>query len=180
MPTRLDGPEAAHASLSRGTLWVAAILSSLQYPLALARELSGPARHIAFALKHGAGLGPALAAGLFGDLSEDVVDAVLAEAGRFATDIIAPLNRSATGTARPFKDGAVTTPPGWNEAYRAWAGAGWNGLTARPNTVARACRTRLKAACIEMWNAASHGLRPRPAADGRPRSTRSPSTARRR
>ena len=30
----------------------------------------------------------------------------------------------------PFKDGVVTTPPGWKEAYRAWAGAGWNGLAA--------------------------------------------------
>jgi butyryl-CoA dehydrogenase len=29
----------------------------------------------------------------------------------------------------PFKDGAVTTPPGWKDAYRSWAAAGWNGLS---------------------------------------------------
>ena len=50
-----------------------------------------PVEEIAFTLKHVAGLKPALDAGLFGDLSEDLVDAILAEAGRFATEEIAPL-----------------------------------------------------------------------------------------
>ena len=43
-----------------------------------------PLADIGFALKYGAGLGPAIDEGLFGDLSMDVVDAVLAEAGRIA------------------------------------------------------------------------------------------------
>ena len=51
-----------------------------------------PLADIAFALKHGAGFSEALAAGLHGELGEELVDAVLAEAGRFATEIIAPLN----------------------------------------------------------------------------------------
>ena len=114
-----------------------------------------PLADIAFALKHGAGLGPALAAGLFGDLSEDVVDAVLAEAGRFATDIIAPLNQIGDRHGTPFKDGAVTTPPGWKEAYRAWAAAGWNGLAAPAEFGGQALPHAVNAACIEMWNAAS-------------------------
>ena len=45
-----------------------------------------PVADIAFTLKHVAGLRPALEAGVFGDLGEDLVDAVLEEAGRFATD----------------------------------------------------------------------------------------------
>ena len=53
-----------------------------------------PVADIAFALKHAAGLGPAIAEGIYGDLTEDVVDAVLAEAGRFATEVLAPLNRA--------------------------------------------------------------------------------------
>jgi alkylation response protein AidB-like acyl-CoA dehydrogenase len=114
-----------------------------------------PLADIAFALKHGAGLGPALAAGLFGDLSEDVVDAVLAEAGRFAADIIAPLNQIGDRHGTPFKDGAVTTPPGWKEAYRAWAAAGWNGLAAPAEFGGQALPHAVNAACIEMWNAAS-------------------------
>ena len=51
-----------------------------------------PVADIAFALLHAAGLKAALAEGLYGDLDESVVEQVLAEAGRFATDVIAPLN----------------------------------------------------------------------------------------
>ena len=50
-----------------------------------------PVDEIAFTLKHVAGLKAALDTGLFGDLSEDLVDAILAEAGRFATEEVAPL-----------------------------------------------------------------------------------------
>ena len=53
---------------------------------------AAPVADMAFALQHSEGFGAALGEGLFGDLSEDVVEAVLAEAGKFATDIIAPLN----------------------------------------------------------------------------------------
>ena len=42
-----------------------------------------PVDEIAFTLKHVAGLKAALDTGLFGDLSEDVVEAILAEAGPF-------------------------------------------------------------------------------------------------
>ena len=114
-----------------------------------------PVADIAFALKHGAGLSEALAAGLYGDLGEDVVDAVLAEAGRFATDVIAPLNTVGDRHGTPFKDGAVTTPPGWKEAYRAWAAAGWNGLAGPAEWGGQALPHAINAACIEMWNSAS-------------------------
>ena len=80
-----------------------------------------PVADIAFALKHGAGLGPRLAQG--GELSADDVDAVLEEAGRFATDVLAPLNVVGDRHGTPFKDGVITMPPGWKDAYRGWAGA---------------------------------------------------------
>jgi acyl-CoA dehydrogenase len=51
-----------------------------------------PVADIAFALKNAAGFGPALAEGLYGDLADDLVEAVLTEAGKFATDILSPLN----------------------------------------------------------------------------------------
>src|SRR5947207_1261736 len=51
-----------------------------------------PVADISFALNHAAGFAPALADGLYGDLGDDVVEAVLTEAGKFATDILAPLN----------------------------------------------------------------------------------------
>ena len=49
-----------------------------------------PVGDIAFSLKHAAGLKQALADGLYGDLGEDDIDAILEEAGKFATNVIAP------------------------------------------------------------------------------------------
>ena len=114
-----------------------------------------PVSDIAFALKHAAGLKAALAEGLYGDLDEETVDSVLVEAGRFATDVIAPLNRIGDKHGTPFKGGAVTTPPGWKQAYTAWAAAGWNGLAAPADWGGQELPQAVNAACIEMWNSAS-------------------------
>ena len=114
-----------------------------------------PVADIAFALQHAAGLKDALAEGLYGDLDTDTVNAVLEEAGRFATDVIAPLNRAGDKFGTPFKDGAVTTPPGWKAAYTAWAAAGWNGLAAPTEWSGQGLPHAINAACVEMWNSAS-------------------------
>ena len=114
-----------------------------------------PVSDIAFALKHAAGLKTALAEGLYGDLDEETVDSVLAEAGRFASDVIAPLNTVGDKFGTPFKDGNVTTPPGWKEAYVSWAAAGWNGLAGPTNFGGQDLPHAVNAACIEMWNSAS-------------------------
>ena len=114
-----------------------------------------PVEDIAFTLKHSAGVKRALDEGLYGDLSEDVVDAVLEEAGKFATTVIAPLNTVGDKLGTPFKDGVVTMPPGWKEAYTAWSQAGWNGLAASEAWGGQGLPHALNAACIEIWNSAS-------------------------
>jgi acyl-CoA dehydrogenase len=114
-----------------------------------------PVADIAFALEHASGFGPALAEGLYGDLSQDVVQAVLEEAGRFAGDVLAPLNVTGDRHGTPFKDGAVATAPGWKDAYRAWAQAGWNGLAAPAQWGGQDLPQAVNAACIEMWNSAA-------------------------
>ena len=114
-----------------------------------------PVADIAFTLKHAAGLKTALAEGIYGDLDEETVDSVLGEAGRYASDVIAPLNTVGDKFGTPFKDGKVTTPPGWKEAYTAWAAAGWNGLAAPADWGGQELPHAVNAACIEMWNSAS-------------------------
>ncbi len=114
-----------------------------------------PVGDIASALKHAAGLKQALAEGLYGDLDEDDIDAILEEAGKFATNVIGPLNVVGDRHGTPFKDGAVTTPPGWKEAYRAWAAAGWNGLSGPSEYGGQDLPLSINAACNEMWNAGS-------------------------
>jgi alkylation response protein AidB-like acyl-CoA dehydrogenase len=117
-----------------------------------------PLSDIGFALKHGTALEAAITEGLFGDLTVDDVEAVLAEAGRFAGEVIAPLNRIGDTYGTPFKDGAVTTPPGWKEAYRDWRLGGWNAVTAPEEWGGQALPQIVNAACTEMWHAASVGF----------------------
>ncbi len=114
-----------------------------------------PLADMGAALKYGAALAPALEEGFFGDLTMDVVEAVLAEAGRFAGEVIAPLNPVGDRYGTPFKDGAVITAPGWKEAYRAWCQGGWNGLAAPTEWGGQGLPQVVNAACSEMWQAAS-------------------------
>jgi alkylation response protein AidB-like acyl-CoA dehydrogenase len=114
-----------------------------------------PVEDIAFTLKHAAGMGDTLAQGLYGDLDAELIEAVLGEAARFASDVIAPLNAVGDRHGTPFRDGTVTMPPGWKEAYTSWAAAGWNGLAAPEAFGGQALPYALSAACTEMWNAAS-------------------------
>lgn len=106
-------------------------------------------------MKHAAGLEQALASGLYGDLGLDDITAILEEAGKFAADRIAPLNKVGDRHGTPFRDGVVTMPPGWKEVYSDWAAAGWNGLMASDAFGGQGLPCIVNSACIEMWNAAS-------------------------
>jgi acyl-CoA dehydrogenase len=117
-----------------------------------------PLADIGLALKHATPLLPALDQGLLGELGIEDIDAIIAEAGRFAAEVIAPLNRIGDTYGTRFKDGVVTTAPGWKEAYRAWRLAGWNAVTAPAEWGGQALPQIVNAACTEMWHAASVGF----------------------
>ena len=69
----------------------------------------------------------------FADAPLDVVEAVIAEAGKLAEEVFQPLNRSGDleGCTR-HEDGRVTTPKGFKAAYDAFREGGWIGLSAPP------------------------------------------------
>ncbi|MDB5511137.1 MAG: acyl-CoA dehydrogenase, partial [Enterovirga sp.] len=114
-----------------------------------------PVAEMAFVMRHVAGMDAAIADGLYGDLSAELVESVLEEAGRFANDVIAPLNAVGDRHGTPLADGAVTTPPGWKEAYKAWTDAGWNALPGPVEYGGQGLPTLVAAACSEMWNSAA-------------------------
>ena len=114
-----------------------------------------PVEDIIFTLKHGAGFAKARADGLYQELGEDDLNAVLGEAGRFASQVLAPLNASGDRHGTLFRDGEVTMPPGWKEAYRDWAAGGWNGVAAPTEWGGQGLPHAVNAACIEMWNSAA-------------------------
>ncbi|WEX87887.1 acyl-CoA dehydrogenase [Sinorhizobium garamanticum] len=114
-----------------------------------------PVDEIAFTLKHVAGMAEALDAGVFGELGEDLVDAILAEAGRFATEEVAPLGDVGDRQGAQLVDGAVKTPDGWRDLYHNWIDGGWNGLTAPEAFGGQNLPHMLHVAAMEMWNAGS-------------------------
>ena len=114
-----------------------------------------PVEDMVYTLRHVAGLDRMIEEGLAPELADGMAEAVLAEAGKFANERMAPLNRIGDQTGSKLKDGAVTTPPGWKDTYRDWAAAGWNGLPAPVDFGGQGLPMLVQAACIEMWNAAN-------------------------
>ncbi|MBL4726658.1 MAG: acyl-CoA dehydrogenase [Rhizobiaceae bacterium] len=114
-----------------------------------------PVSDIAHALKNVAGMSAALKKGTFGDLDEDIVDAVLEEAGKFASDQLAPLNRVGDEHGATIKDNIVTTAPGWKEVYRAWIDGGWNGIAGPEEYGGQGLPIMMAIAVSEMWNSAN-------------------------
>ncbi|KKZ87392.1 acyl-CoA dehydrogenase [Rhizobium phaseoli] len=114
-----------------------------------------PVEEIAFTLKHVAGMSEAMSSGLFGELGDDLVDAILSEAGRFATEEVAPLSDVGDRQGARLVDGEVRLPDGWRDLYRNWIAGGWNGLTAPQAFGGQALPDMLNVAALEMWNSGS-------------------------
>jgi acyl-CoA dehydrogenase len=114
-----------------------------------------PINDMLLALNHGAGLLAAVKAGHYGDFDHDIAAAVLEEAGRFASDVLAPLN--AVGDEHGIKlDGSnVITAPGWPDAYKRWTQAGWNAVSGPEAFGGQGLPLAINAVCTEIWSASN-------------------------
>jgi alkylation response protein AidB-like acyl-CoA dehydrogenase len=114
-----------------------------------------PINDILLALNHGAGLKAAVEAGHYGDFDADITTAVLEEAGKFASDVLAPLNRVGDQNGVKLTEGKVTTAPGWPDAYKRWSEAGWNAVSGSEAFGGQGLPLAVNAACTEIWSAAN-------------------------
>jgi len=90
-----------------------------------------PVREFAFLLREVLGLERYANLPAFADASIDTVEQVLEEAGRFAAEVLSPLNRVGDREGcRWSADFSVATPTGFKAAYDAYVEAGWPGLGA--------------------------------------------------
>ena len=102
------------------------------------------------------------------EIDEGLRDAILEEAGKFAAEVIAPLNQPGdrAGCTR-HPDGSVTTPPGYADAYRQYRESGWGTLAlpeeyggqGLPHVLATVVEEFLNSAChaFNMYPGLTHG-----------------------
>ncbi len=118
-------------------------------------DYAAPIREMRFALDAVADVRALSALSGFEDLSPDLVDAVLNEAGRFAAGELAPLDRPGDRAGSRLENGAVRTPDGFREAYAKFVAGGWGGVTCDPDHGGQGLPRAVGTAVSEMVAAAN-------------------------
>ena len=117
-----------------------------------------PVQDIRFILDHVVGFAEVAATARFAEATPELAEAILTEAGRLATDVLAPVNRVGDQNPARLENGAMVTAPGFAEAYRQIATGGWVGMAADPAfggmglpiSLALAVDDMMSAACISL------------------------------
>ena len=89
------------------------------------------------------------------DVSEDLVNTILDEADKFASQVLSPLNWSGDQAGCVYQDGAVQTPEGFKQAYQQYSEAGWISLAANTDFGGQGLPLSLATPVNEMWHSAN-------------------------
>jgi alkylation response protein AidB-like acyl-CoA dehydrogenase len=93
----------------------------------------------------------------YAEVDEAILQQVLEEAGRFVAEVVAPLQEVGDRVGAQFKNGQVTMPPGFRQAYQAFWQAGWPALSAAVEDGGQGLPSVLEAVLYEWLSAANHG-----------------------
>ncbi|MBO0333630.1 acyl-CoA dehydrogenase [Sneathiella sp. CAU 1612] len=121
-------------------------------------EYSAPLKDMRFVLDNIADLASLSKLEGYEHAESDVVDAVLEEAGKFAANVLSPLNKPGDLQGSHVTDGVVTTPDGWKDAYAGFVEGGWNGISAPEEYDGGGLPSAVSLATVEMWNSANLGF----------------------
>jgi 3-(methylthio)propanoyl-CoA dehydrogenase len=114
-----------------------------------------PLKDMLFAIKHIANIDAVAQIPGFEDAGYDTAEAVLEECAKFNEGVLSPLNWEGDKNPSSFKDGKVTTTPGFKEAFKQYADGGWQGLQHPTDFGGQGLPKTIGAACIEMCNSAN-------------------------
>ena len=114
-----------------------------------------PIKDMLFAMKHVAGIDQVAQIPGFEEAGYDTAQAVLEECAKFNEGVLSPLNWEGDKNPSFFKDGKVTTTPGFKEAFKQYADGGWQGLQHPADFGGQSLPKTIGAACIEMCNSAN-------------------------
>ena len=114
-----------------------------------------PVKDMLFAIEHLARIEHIAQIPGFEDAGLDTAAAVLQECAKFNEGVLAPLNFEGDKNPSSWKDGVVTTTPGFKEAFRQYAEGGWQGLQHPSDFGGQGLPKTIGAACIEMTNSAN-------------------------
>ncbi len=89
------------------------------------------------------------------ELNLELVQQILEENARFSSEVLAPLNHPGDQQGSLWKDGQVSTPKGFKEAYRAFVEGGWNALQFPPEYGGQGLPKLVATPVMEMWKSAN-------------------------
>jgi 3-(methylthio)propanoyl-CoA dehydrogenase len=118
-------------------------------------EYAAPLKDMQFVLKHVVGLDQVNQLPGWEEITDDVVDAILEEAGKLAAEVLSPLNGSGDRAGATFKDGVVTMPAGFKAAYWQYVKAGWGNIMSPPEFGGQGLPHLIATPVEEMWGAAN-------------------------
>ena len=114
-----------------------------------------PVKDMLFAMTQLAGLDKVATLPGMDDFGADTAQAVLEESARFCQDVVAPLNWTGDQQPSNWKDGVVTTTPGFKEAFAQFAEGGWQGVIHPAEFGGQGMPKLIATACAEMLHASS-------------------------
>ncbi|MEP2544246.1 MAG: acyl-CoA dehydrogenase [Alphaproteobacteria bacterium] len=91
----------------------------------------------------------------YADATPDLVDAILEEAGKFGTEVLAPLNHTGDQEGCVLENGVVRTPTGFPDAYQQFVESGWNSIWAPEDWGGQGLPVLVATAVSEIWHAAN-------------------------
>jgi 3-(methylthio)propanoyl-CoA dehydrogenase len=116
---------------------------------------TAPVKDMLFDIQHLANIEQIAQIPGFEEAGLDTAQAVLEECAKFNEGVLAPLNRDGDINPSSWKDGKVTTTPGFKEAFKQYVEGGWQGLQHPADFGGQGLPKTIGAACGEMLNSAN-------------------------